>query len=122
MYCNLIQLASSTLLEKIKVSAGQLGLGNYTFSSICGEFFSGKSSLNWVRPYLFKMLTKGEVDKMTTTKTGNEMHRLHQIKYKDFPKQDPQEDVGTDYQLLYDKIRQSFKIIDSLVNSITPIL
>ena len=49
------------------------------------------------------------------------MH-LHQIKYKDFPKQDPQEDVGTDYQLLYDKIRQSFKIIDSLVHSITPIL
>ena len=43
IYPNLIQLTSSTLLEKIKVSAGQLGLGNDTFSSICGAFFSGKS-------------------------------------------------------------------------------
>ena len=55
---------------------------------------------------------------MTTTKIGNEMHKLQQIKYKDFPKQDCPGDVA-DYQLLYDKIRQCFKIIDSLVNSFT---
>ena len=43
IYSNLIQLTSSALLKKIKVSAGQLGLGNDTFSSICGHFFSRKT-------------------------------------------------------------------------------
>ena len=36
---NLIQLTSSTLHPKIKVSTGVLGLGNNTFLSICGTFF-----------------------------------------------------------------------------------
>ena len=36
MDSNLFQLTSSTLLKKIKVSAGQLQLGNDTFSTICG--------------------------------------------------------------------------------------
>ena len=66
------------------------------------------------------MLTKEDVDKMTATEIGNEMHRLHQIKYKDFPKQDPSEDVVADYQLLNEKIKEPFKIIDYLVNFITP--
>ena len=38
MDSNLFQLTSSTLLEKIKARAGQLGLGNDTFSTICGTF------------------------------------------------------------------------------------
>ena len=36
MDSNIFQLTSSTLLQKIKVIAGQLGLGIDTFSTICG--------------------------------------------------------------------------------------
>ena len=39
MYSNLIQLTSSTLHEKIKMSIGVLGLGNNTFSSVWDIFF-----------------------------------------------------------------------------------
>ena len=61
MYSNLVPLTSSTLLEKIKVSAGQLGLGNDTFSSICGTFFSGKSKCQFNlghMSYLFNVWSK----------------------------------------------------------------
>ena len=48
MYSNLIQLTSGILHEKIKVSAGVLGLYNDRFSSVSGKFFCWKFNFNWV--------------------------------------------------------------------------
>ena len=81
---NLFQLTSSTLLEKIKVSAGQLGLGNDTFSTIWGTFlFLEKPDAQCYlghMPYLFNMLTKKQVQQPTTMQVIEKCFRLADLR------------------------------------------
>ena len=51
------------------MSAGQLGLDNDTFSSVCGTFFLGKPDIQCNlghMSYLLNMWTKEEVQELTT--------------------------------------------------------
>ena len=87
MYSNLIQLTSGTLLKKIKVTAGQLGLGKDTFSSIWDIFFCKNQMCIFNlghMSYLFKMLTEqdiiGYLHTPTTMQVIEKGFRLNDIK------------------------------------------
>ena len=66
------------------------------------------------------MLTKAEVSMYTTKKVLSESNRLHRLKYKDFPKKDPPDEVLADYELLWEELWLHIQIIKQLVNLITP--
>ena len=65
------------------MSAGQPGLGNATFSSICGTFFLGNPDMHFNMghmSYLFKMWTKQELQQLTTMQVIDEMFKLNDLK------------------------------------------
>ena len=84
MDSNLFQLTSSTLLKKVKVSAGQLRLGNDTFPAICGTLlFLEKPDVQCNlghMSYLFNMQTKEQVQELTTEKVIEKCLGLFEIK------------------------------------------
>ena len=54
---------------------------------------------------------------MTVLEIQNEMQRLNKIRCKNFPKED--EDNLADFNLLSQKAKKAFKMINYIVNSIT---
>ena len=123
MYSNLIQLMSSALFEKIKVSTGQLGLGNGIFSSICGTFFLGKPDAHFNlghMSYLFNIWTSGPRKKLTTMQVIQKYFRLVDLKaHYQHQNLDPPGKLLTDLQLFRQEIQTCFELIEIILNSIT---
>ena len=109
---------------KKKVGAGQLGLGNDIFSTICGtilflEIPDVQCNLGHMS-YLFNMWTKEQVRELTTENTIEECLGLFQIKvHCERQNLDPPDELLADLQLFNEEIETHFRLIKIILNCIT---
>ena len=106
------------------MSAGQLGLGNNTFYTICGTFLflekpDAQCNLGHMS-YLFNMWTKEEVQELTTKEVIEKCLGLFEIKaHYEHQILDPPDELLADLQLFKQEIQTHFEFIENILNSIT---